>query len=441
MEGKKLGLKTWLLIWGLGIAGQLCWNIENQWFNTFIYAKIAKDPSIISWMVGVSATATTFATLFFGTLSDRIGKRKPFIAWGYIIWGICTIGFGLTEFIPKEHLIVAAVMVVVADAVMSFFGSMGNDAGFNAWSNDLMCDGNRGQIGAVLATQPVIGTIVGTLVGGALIGTEENYMLLFLVMGGIVIAVGVLTLFTMKESGTLQPHVEGSFWKQFASVFNFKKFFSYKELVLVNVCVAVFFIGFNVYFVHMGNYMLHYLGFNEGDMGLMQGVGLILAMLMVIPAIFLINRNKTPLVCLIAIVAAIVGLMWIYFIVKPQNVDPTSAFAVSNLPLIVGVFLVGVGYVVIVQSTTVWAKALYPADSKGQFEGVRIVFFVLIPMIFGSIIATPTIKLSGLQIAGEVGMEYIPNENIFLVGAIVSVLAIIPLLFAWKLYKQRVSQS
>ncbi len=441
MEGKKLGLKTWLLIWGLGIAGQLCWNIENQWFNTFIYAKIAKDPSIISWMVGVSATATTFATFFFGTLSDRLGKRKPFIAWGYIIWGICTIGFGLTEFIPKEHLIVAAVMVVVADAVMSFFGSMGNDAGFNAWSNDLMCDGNRGQIGAVLATQPVIGTIVGTLVGGALIGTEENYMLLFLVMGGIVIAVGVLTLFTMKESGTLQPHVEGSFWKQFASVFNFKKFFSYKELVLVNVCVAVFFIGFNVYFVHMGNYMLHYLGFNEGDMGLMQGVGLILAMLMVIPAIFLINRNKTPLVCLIAIVVAIVGLMWIYFIVKPQNVDPTSAFAVSNLPLIVGVFLVGVGYVVIVQSTTVWAKALYPADSKGQFEGVRIVFFVLIPMIFGSIIATPTIKLSGLQIAGEVGMEYIPNENIFLVGAIVSVLAIIPLLFAWKLYKKRVSQS
>ncbi|HIT77767.1 MAG TPA: MFS transporter [Candidatus Limihabitans stercoravium] len=441
MEGKKLGLKTWLLIWGLGIAGQLCWNIENQWFNTFIYAKIAKDPSIISWMVGVSATATTFATFFFGTLSDRLGKRKPFIAWGYIIWGICTIGFGLTEFIPKEHLIVAAVMVVVADAVMSFFGSMGNDAGFNAWSNDLMCDGNRGQIGAVLATQPVIGTIVGTLVGGALIGTEENYMLLFLVMGGIVIAVGVLTLFTMKEPGTLQPHVEGSFWKQFASVFNFKKFFSYKELVLVNVCVAVFFIGFNVYFVHMGNYMLHYLGFNEGDMGLMQGIGLILAMLMVIPAIFLINRNKTPLVCLIAIVVAIVGLMWIYFIVKPQNVDPTSAFAVLNLPLIVGVFLVGVGYVVIVQSTTVWAKALYPADSKGQFEGVRIVFFVLIPMIFGSIIATPTIKLSGLQIAGEVGMEYIPNENIFLVGAIVSVLAIIPLLFAWKLYKKRVSQS
>ena len=49
--------RFWILVWGLGIAGQICWNMENQWFNTFVYAKIAKDPTIISWMVGVSATA------------------------------------------------------------------------------------------------------------------------------------------------------------------------------------------------------------------------------------------------------------------------------------------------------------------------------------------------------------------------------------------------
>ena len=437
----RTGFKTWVLIWGLGIAGQLCWNIENQWFNTFIYAKIAKDPAIISWMVGVSATATTFATFFFGTLADRMGTRKPFVSWGYIMWGICTIAFGLTEFIPKEQLIIAAIMVVVADAVMSFFGSMGNDAGFNAWTNDMMHDGNRGQIGAPLATQPVIGTIVGTLLGGAIIGTEENYMRLFLIMGGLIIAVGVIALFTMKDSPSLKPNVEGGFWHQFVSVFNFKKFFSQKELIAVNICVAVFFIGFNVYFAHMGNYMLHYLGFNEGDMGLLQGVGLIFAMLMVIPAVVLINKHKTPLVCLIAIALSMVGLLWIFFVVKPENVDPTKAFAPENFALILGVFLVGVGYVVILQTTTVWAKALYPADSKGQFEGVRILFFVLIPMIFGSLIATPVIKLSGLQIEGEVGTEYIPNGYIFLVGAIISAFSVIPLLFARKMYIKRINQS
>ncbi|MEW8979838.1 MAG: DUF2804 domain-containing protein [Symbiobacterium sp.] len=54
--------KNWTLIWILGLAGQICWNVENSWFNTFVYAKIAKDPAIISWMVGVSAVVATLAT-------------------------------------------------------------------------------------------------------------------------------------------------------------------------------------------------------------------------------------------------------------------------------------------------------------------------------------------------------------------------------------------
>ena len=56
-EKKSSALRFWLLVWGLGIIGQLVWNVENQWFNTFVYAKIAKDPTIISWMVAVSAIA------------------------------------------------------------------------------------------------------------------------------------------------------------------------------------------------------------------------------------------------------------------------------------------------------------------------------------------------------------------------------------------------
>ena len=102
-ERASSGLKFWGLVWGLGIAGQLCWNIENQWFNTFVYAKIAKDPTIISWMVAISSIATTIATFVFGTLSDRRGKRKPFIAFGYIIWGVFTILFGTTEFITEYN--------------------------------------------------------------------------------------------------------------------------------------------------------------------------------------------------------------------------------------------------------------------------------------------------------------------------------------------------
>ena len=75
---KASGFKMWSLIWGLGLAGQICWNMENQWFNTFVYTKIAKDPSIVTGMLICSALATTFATFFFGTWADRTGKRRKF---------------------------------------------------------------------------------------------------------------------------------------------------------------------------------------------------------------------------------------------------------------------------------------------------------------------------------------------------------------------------
>lgn len=137
-ENRMKGLQFWLLVWGFGIAGQLCWNIENQWFATFVYAKIINQPWVVSVMVGVSAAATTFSTFLFGTVSDRRGRRRRLVTIGYVCWGLFTIVYGFTEYIAKSSWLMAAIFVIFFDAVMSFFGSMGNDAGFNAWINDNM---------------------------------------------------------------------------------------------------------------------------------------------------------------------------------------------------------------------------------------------------------------------------------------------------------------
>ena len=119
-------------VWGW--RAQICWNIENQWFNTFVYAKISGDVNIVTSMVMVSALVTTISTFFFGTLSDRSGKRKRLISTGYIIWGITTILFGMTEYARDSGIGVlvalSGFLVVLTDAVMSFFGSMGNDLRF-----------------------------------------------------------------------------------------------------------------------------------------------------------------------------------------------------------------------------------------------------------------------------------------------------------------------
>ena len=434
---KRSGFAMWLLVWGLGLAGQICWNMENQWFNTFVYAKIGKDPSIITGMLICSAAATTFATFFFGTWADRTGKRRIFISWGYILWGVFTITFGLTQFISKEHYLLVAVSVVLADTVMSFFGSMGNDAGFNTWTTDIMTDKNRGQIGAALATQPVLGTILGTVVGGLLVGENDNYMLLFVVMGVFVIVFGFISMFTLNKKDDVPPSVRGSFFQQFISVFNFKKFFRLRELVWVNIGVSLFFIGFNVYFAYIGNYLIHYLGYTADMMGVIEAVPLVLSMLTAIPIGILINKNKHPLVSFCAIVCNIIGLL-ILFPVKTGDVDPTQLF---NFRLWLGIFVVGVGYVGILQTTKVWTKQLYPGDAKGQFEGIWILFFVLIPMIGGSLIGEAVVKTAGETFVDEASglTQYIPNGNIFIVGAAVILLSLIPFIFAAKRHKSRIS--
>lgn len=442
-------LRLWGLVWGLGLAGQLCWNIENQWFNTFIYAKIAKDSDIVAWMVIISALVTTFSTFFFGTLSDRKGTRRKFISIGYIAWGIFTIAFGLTEFIGSGTVgtvskmsLLAAVLVILADSVMSFFGSMGNDSGYNAWSNDMTTDRNRGQMGAALATQPVIGTIVGTVVGGMLIGSEDNYQRLFWVMGLFVIAMGVLSLLVLRDAPGLKPHKDGSFWHQFSKIFNFESFFSQKEIVLVCATTTLFFIAFNVYFVQMGNWLIYYMGFTPDTMGLIQGVGLIAAMLLAIPAIFLINRKKTPYVGAAAIVINMIGLWVLYLFVKPGTVDTANIFSAANLPLLFAVFMAGAGYILIMQSMTMWVKQLYPAESRGQFEGIRVMFFTLIPMIIGTAIGNAIIKNGAGTVINEYGIpENIPTEAMYLWAALLVLLAFIPLYFAGKQYYQRLKNE
>lgn len=439
-NSKMKPFQFWSLCWGLGLAGQLCWNMENQWFNTFVYEKIAKDPTIISWMVAISAIATAVSTFVTGTMVDRKGRRKYAVAIGYILWGIFTIVYGLTQFLvtgtnsaDTSVLMGVSIAVVASDAIMSFFGSMGNDSGFNAWMNDHMNESNKGQIGAALATQPIIGTIVGTVAGGMLVGSENNYMRLFLTMGIFVILCGFLALFTMKDATDLKPNVDGSFSHQFAGAFNFKKYFKLKELVWVNFTLAAYFIAFNMYFTHLGNYMIYYLGFTADFMGYIEGIALVLAMLMVIPASKFINNGKQVGITYISIVLNILGLLILGFFVTPSNINVTSLW---NPVMLLGVFLIGCGYVIFLQSISVWAKSLYPQESKGQFEGIRIIFFVLIPMIIAPLISNPIIKKSG-EIINEYGfVEYLPTGVLFKIAALISLVTFVPLFMAGKYSKE-----
>ncbi len=463
--GKLNSLKFWTIIWGMGIAGQLCWNMENQWFNTFVYAKISGDVNIVTWMVICSALVTTISTFVFGTLSDRLGKRKILVSLGYIIWGIATIVFGLTEYARDSGIgalaALSGALVVLTDSIMSFFGSMGCDAGYNVWVNDYTTDKNKGQVGAALAVLPVIATVVGTVVGGMLVnignptvGTEaydpsqDNYQLLFWVMGMFVIVMGVLSLFIMKDHPSVKPYKNGSFRAQLISVFQMDTLNQnphLKELLWACGVTVAFFIPFNFYFTHLGNWLIYDIGMTATNMGLVEGIALLLASLVTIPFAKLINNEKTPLVVLISVVTNAIGLFALSVFVKsPADVDAVNLFSGKNLPLMVSVFLVGAGYVLIVQATMIWIRGLFPEESRGQLEGIRVVSFTLIPMLVGTLIGNAIIKntpqeVERFDVYGHV--IDVPQENLFLIAGFMVLITLIPLYFASKEYKKRVGSK
>ena len=164
-------------------------------------------------------------------------------------------------------------------------------------------------------------------------------------------------------------------------------------------------------------------------MGYVEGIALVLAMLFTIPGTRLLNRGQAPRLCLAATVINSLGVATLGFFVRPENINPQSLW---NPVLLGGVFLMGLGYVLFLQSITVWSKQLYPADARGQFEGIRILFFVLIPMVIAPLISNPIIKKSGEFVDENGFTSYLPTHTLLIVGAGLVLLTIIPILKARK---------
>ena len=464
MKKKTSSFGFWSIVWGMGLAGQLCWNMENQWFNTFVYAKISGDVNIVTWMVIVSAMVTTVSTFVFGTWADRLGKRRIFVSLGYIIWGFTTILFGLTEFARDSGIgalaALSGALVVATDAIMSFFGSMAYDSGYSVWLNDHTNEGNGGQVGAALAVLPILSTVIGTVVGGMLINignptvgtanydpSQDNYQLLFWTMGLFVIVVGIASLFFMKDHPDIKPHRNGTFMQQLISVFQLetlKKNPHMKEMLLACAVNCAFFIPFNFYFTHLGNWLIYDIGLTTGDMGLVEGIALLLAALVTIPFTKVINSGKIPQVACVSILLNALGLFGIsYFVTGPDSINTAALFSLDNLHLFFFVFLVGVGYVLIGQSATIWVKMLFPEENRGALEGMKVIFFTLIPMFVGTLTGNVIIKntpqpVPVYDVYGH--LIDVPQENLFGIAGVMVLLTLIPLYFGAKEYKKRMKK-
>ena len=447
MQRSKLGKRTWFNLILFGTAGQIAWNVENMVFNTFLYNSIygnvsdqsAIDNAIpfstaISNMVALSAVAAFLSTLLLGTLSDRMNRRKIFLSAGYIAWGVVTALFG---FISLENtaamlqtvdtlriLTVTVWMVIIMDVIMTFMGSLSNDASFNAWVTDVTDETNRPITESVLAVLPLAAT--GIVMGLMAVVGKIGYSTFFIILGAAVTLCGVIGIFSLNESRSGIRQVNSNYWADVIYGFRPSVVKQNKMLYLSLAAVCIFNVSVQIWFPYLFIYLEHVIIANTPELICAKTIiGVVIALAIIVPGILILITKQEKIgrikVFFIAAAAFTVGLFLVFLFGRDVG---------SALPCIAPAL---VGYAVLSILLNASVRDYTPEDKVGQFQGIRMVFFVLIPMVVGPYIGDMAISNSTRTYMNEFNVETpLPTENMFLAAAVVAVFVFVPILLLWK---------
>ena len=450
MIKEKLSKKNWFIITLFCFMGGIAWNTENMYFNTFITNEIYADVSqsailgsmeavtAVSRMVALSAIAAVLTTFIMGALSDKLKNRKMFISVGYILWGIVTAMFG---FITKENVaslfnltdeakILGCTVwfVILMDIVMTFMGSTSNDAAFQAWVTDVTVPKQRPAVETVLSVVGTISSFAVTGVGSFAQAGTISYKLFFGGLGVVVTLCGIAGLFLIKDPPrTAQIQTSSNYW---ADLFYGFKPSVIKEntrlyLSLLSFCFAI--IAFQVFYPYLLTYVQYVvIPDNGGAENILRAPVIITAVIVAVVVLALIvillklSTEKKGFCLIVGVVVLTLGFL---LLSTSTNI---YVILISIVPVVLGNALVNILF-----GATV--KDFIPEGKAGLFQGIRMIFAVMLPMIIGPFIGETACKYAARTIINEVNAEVIvPAKDMFLWAGVVSILAFVPLYFLVK---------
>ena len=430
--------------------GGVAWNVENMYFNTFMYNSVYSNTSqavqagvmapttAISRMVALSAIAAVLTTFLMGTLSDKLRNRKTFIAVGYIIWGIITAMFG---FITKENVaalfhlsdnvkILATTVwaVIIMDIIMTIMGSMSNDAAFNAWVTDITTPKVRPLLETVLTVITFLSAGVVMGVGSFAQSGAVSYVNFFIIVGVVVSICGIAGLFLIKEPEVrVQKTADSSgYWADLFYGFRISSIKENARLYLTFLCIGFTTIAFQVFFPYLLVYLQYVIIPENGGKEMISTSVIITAAIVavlllagVIVLIKLSKRNKS--LCIIC--AAILSCIGLFVVSTSTDIHI----------LLIGIAPAVLGYLILTIQFNASIKDFIPKGKAGLFQGVRMIFVVMIPMVVGPYLGDLACRNSNITYQNEFGIStVVPSKSMFLYAAIVSVFVFIPLFFLIK---------
>ena len=449
----KLSKRVWAGILLFLFMGSLAWNVENMYFNTFLNDMVFNEGTLgasltltdaVNLMVTFSAIVAVVTTFIMGTLSEKMKNRKAFISFGYIAWGIVTALFGVITkenvanmlgLTDKGEIITAtAWVVIIMDMVMTFMGSTSNDSAFNAWVTDITTPETTPKVETAFTFMGFIAMGVIMVVGSLAQGGVISYSAFFIGLGAFVSLVGVIGIFLLenpeKFDKTDDNSPKTSYWADLFYGFRPSVIKKNSSLYLILSAFCIFNCAFQVFFP----YLFIYLGSvvipaNEGTNLLSAGVivpgviAIVVAVAGIIVLMKIAAKNKTvPFIA--SVVCLVAGLL-------------VLSTTTNILGIIVGIAPTLIGYLVLTIQFGATVRDNIPQDKVGLFQGIRMIFVVLIPMIVGPTLGNIAAKNSDVTYMENGAVKVLPTEAMFLYAAIVAALIFIPMLPYLKKDKER----
>ena len=449
-----LGKKIWACAITFGLIGQIAWVVENMFF-----AKFGQDLfdtrgdlyfTVTTLMVILSAVTATVTTIFAGGLIDKTGKRKPFITFGYLIWGVTIMLFAAIpiDFSDNSSWGIIAALVVL-DCVMTFFGSTANDAAFNTWVADVTDVTNRGKVNTILSVMPVIATVLVFGIGmltydnGATVTNDAGEVikvaiadrdgllikLFFIIMGIFPMVGGVLSAFMMKDSPNIVKNSNPNYFKE--TFYGFRPSVIKQNKMMYVTLGTVCLLG-----IAQQIFMSYLINFIEKTLGITNYI-LPLAVIIVVGAVitgvlgvffdkFGRKNFYFPLLAILIVGAVVVYCM--KFMDSAAYLPILDSAAYLPILIVGGSVLLG-AILSVSGALTASFQDYIPRGAEGRFQGVRMCFTVLIPMALGIGIAQ-AVGVNSLDAHSEGQMK--PPFELFLAAAIVVACAAVPLFWVVK---------
>ncbi|WP_228479695.1 MFS transporter [Microbacterium abyssi] len=415
----RLGARTWLTIVTVGLTGQLAWTVENMYLNLFLYNTVTSDPTVLATLVAASALTATIATLLLGTASDRLRRRREFIAGGYVLWGASTAAFGLVgvdgiaEIVGVTSAVSITVLaIILLDCVMSFLGAGANDAAFTAWVTDVTTPANRGRVDGVLAIMPLLAML---LVFGALDGLTQSgqWPLFFGIVGGITVVVGIAAWFLVRDDPELRSRVRDTdrYLVRLFVLMRPAAIQAHRGLYTALLVWCVLGISTQVFLPYLIIYIQRYLK--------IDGYAIVLAAVLVTASVIsvvggrVIDRVGKLRALVPAVLLLAAGLVAMFFVR-------------GMVPVILAGIVMMSGFMLSTAAISAIVRDRTPADRAGSVQGLRMIAVVLVPMVVGPFLGAAVITGAAETYIDLGQVKQVPTPWIFVAAAVVALIALVP---------------